>query len=116
MFISIDILIPVALNLCCAGVGSKRFSFVYACIIKLVGSYLYNMWHIQGVKQTDHFGFICRDVLESGPSQYTCYVFQCASESLVSSSIFYTHTLTHTLVIHYLLSGRENNTCPILMV
>ncbi|MCJ8732380.1 hypothetical protein PDJAM_G00210640 [Pangasius djambal] len=37
----------------------------------------------QGVKQTDHFGFICRDVLESGPSQYTCYVFQCASESLV---------------------------------
>ncbi|XP_058247545.1 TBC1 domain family member 4 isoform X3 [Hemibagrus wyckioides] len=37
----------------------------------------------QGVKQTDHFGFICRDVLESGPSQYICYVFQCASESLV---------------------------------
>ncbi|MCI4378260.1 hypothetical protein PGIGA_G00213820 [Pangasianodon gigas] len=37
----------------------------------------------QGVKQTDHFGFICRDVLESGPSQYMCYVFQCASESLV---------------------------------
>ncbi|XP_060785523.1 TBC1 domain family member 4 isoform X2 [Neoarius graeffei] len=37
----------------------------------------------QGVKQTDHFGFICRDVSESGPSQYLCYVFQCASESLV---------------------------------
>ncbi|XP_026803866.3 TBC1 domain family member 4 isoform X2 [Pangasianodon hypophthalmus] len=37
----------------------------------------------QGVKQTDHFGFICRDVLESGPNQYICYVFQCASESLV---------------------------------
>ncbi|KAF5902005.1 TBC1 domain family member 4 isoform X2, partial [Clarias magur] len=37
----------------------------------------------QGVKQTDHFGFICRDVVESGPSQYLCYVFQCANESLV---------------------------------
>ncbi|XP_059356118.1 TBC1 domain family member 4-like isoform X3 [Carassius carassius] len=37
----------------------------------------------QGVKQTDHFGFICRDVVESGPAQYVCYVFQCASESLV---------------------------------
>ncbi|XP_036436956.1 TBC1 domain family member 4 isoform X5 [Colossoma macropomum] len=37
----------------------------------------------QGVKQTDHFGFICRDAVESGPSQYVCYVFQCASESLV---------------------------------
>ncbi|XP_065107827.1 TBC1 domain family member 4 isoform X2 [Paramisgurnus dabryanus] len=38
---------------------------------------------LQGVKQTDHFGFICRDVFESGTSQYVCYVFQCASESLV---------------------------------
>ncbi|XP_016316420.1 TBC1 domain family member 4-like isoform X5 [Sinocyclocheilus anshuiensis] len=37
----------------------------------------------QAVKQTDHFGFICRDVVESGPAQYVCYVFQCASESLV---------------------------------
>ncbi|MBN3308158.1 TBCD4 protein, partial [Amia calva] len=37
----------------------------------------------QGIKQTDHFGFICREALESGPSQYVCYVFQCASESLV---------------------------------
>ncbi|KAM3862410.1 TBC1 domain family member 4 [Diretmus argenteus] len=37
----------------------------------------------QGVKQTDHFGFICRDSAEPGPSQYVCYVFQCASESLV---------------------------------
>ena len=39
---------------------------------------------LQGVKQSDHFGFICRDPVESGPSQYVCYVFQCASESLVS--------------------------------
>lgn len=38
----------------------------------------------QGIKQTDHFGFICRDQSESGPSQYCCFVFQCASESLVS--------------------------------
>uniref|UniRef100_A0A8C3ACR5 TBC1 domain family member 4 n=1 Tax=Cyclopterus lumpus TaxID=8103 RepID=A0A8C3ACR5_CYCLU len=37
----------------------------------------------QGVKQSDHFGFICRDRAEDGPSQYGCYVFQCASESLV---------------------------------
>ncbi|XP_040912535.1 TBC1 domain family member 4 isoform X6 [Toxotes jaculatrix] len=37
----------------------------------------------QGIKQTDHFGFICRDQSQSGPSQYVCYVFQCASESLV---------------------------------
>uniref|UniRef100_A0A3Q2ZM39 TBC1 domain family member 4 n=1 Tax=Kryptolebias marmoratus TaxID=37003 RepID=A0A3Q2ZM39_KRYMA len=37
----------------------------------------------QGVRQTDHFGFICRDQSEPGPSQYACYVFQCASESLV---------------------------------
>ncbi|XP_034549780.1 TBC1 domain family member 4 isoform X5 [Notolabrus celidotus] len=37
----------------------------------------------QGIKQSDHFGFICRDQSESGPSQYVCYIFQCASESLV---------------------------------
>uniref|UniRef100_A0AAQ4QD68 TBC1 domain family member 4 n=1 Tax=Gasterosteus aculeatus aculeatus TaxID=481459 RepID=A0AAQ4QD68_GASAC len=37
----------------------------------------------QGVKRSDHFGFIGRDKCESGPSQYVCYVFQCASESLV---------------------------------
>ncbi|KAM3607975.1 uncharacterized protein V6R79_017062 [Siganus canaliculatus] len=37
----------------------------------------------QGIKQSDHFGFICRDQSESGPSQYVCFVFQCANESLV---------------------------------
>uniref|UniRef100_A0A8C6P663 TBC1 domain family member 4 n=1 Tax=Nothobranchius furzeri TaxID=105023 RepID=A0A8C6P663_NOTFU len=37
----------------------------------------------QGTRQTDHFGFICRDQSETGPSHYVCYVFQCASESLV---------------------------------
>ncbi|CAK6959141.1 TBC1 domain family member 4 isoform X1 [Scomber scombrus] len=37
----------------------------------------------QGIKQTDHFGFICRDPSESGSNQYVCFVFQCASESLV---------------------------------
>ncbi|KAL2081311.1 hypothetical protein ACEWY4_023164 [Coilia grayii] len=37
----------------------------------------------QGIKQTDHFGFICREPVESGPSQYMCYIFQCASDSLV---------------------------------
>ncbi|CAL9690408.1 unnamed protein product [Knipowitschia caucasica] len=37
----------------------------------------------QGIKQTDHFGFISRDQCEGGPSQYVCYVFQCATDSLV---------------------------------
>ncbi|XP_075887234.1 TBC1 domain family member 4 isoform X3 [Nelusetta ayraudi] len=37
----------------------------------------------QGIKQSDHFGFICRDQSDSGPSQYVCFIFQCASESLV---------------------------------
>ncbi|XP_053295310.1 TBC1 domain family member 4 isoform X2 [Pleuronectes platessa] len=37
----------------------------------------------QGIKQTDHFGLVGRDQSESGPRQYVCYVFQCASESLV---------------------------------
>ncbi|XP_012689477.2 TBC1 domain family member 4 isoform X2 [Clupea harengus] len=37
----------------------------------------------QGIKQNDHFGLICREQGESGPSQYLCYVFQCASDSLV---------------------------------
>ncbi|XP_064030081.1 TBC1 domain family member 4 isoform X1 [Pogoniulus pusillus] len=37
----------------------------------------------QGIKHVDHFGFICRESVEPGFSQYVCYVFQCASESLV---------------------------------
>ncbi|XP_023477459.2 TBC1 domain family member 4 isoform X5 [Equus caballus] len=37
----------------------------------------------QGIKHVDHFGFICRESPEPGLSQYICYVFQCASESLV---------------------------------
>ncbi|XP_043748373.1 TBC1 domain family member 4 isoform X2 [Cervus elaphus] len=37
----------------------------------------------QGIKHVDHFGFICRESAEPGLSQYICYVFQCASESLV---------------------------------
>nr|XP_009678448.1 PREDICTED: TBC1 domain family member 4 isoform X1 [Struthio camelus australis] len=37
----------------------------------------------QGIKHVDHFGFICRESLEPGLSQYVCYVFQCANESLV---------------------------------
>ncbi|NXF92102.1 TBCD4 protein, partial [Eubucco bourcierii] len=36
-----------------------------------------------GIKHVDHFGFICRESVEPGFSQYVCYVFQCASESLV---------------------------------
>ncbi|XP_066475790.1 TBC1 domain family member 4 isoform X3 [Tiliqua scincoides] len=37
----------------------------------------------QGIKHIDHFGFICRESTEPGINQYVCYVFQCASESLV---------------------------------
>ncbi|XP_058404292.1 TBC1 domain family member 4 isoform X2 [Diceros bicornis minor] len=37
----------------------------------------------QGIKHVDHFGFICRESPEPALSQYVCYVFQCASESLV---------------------------------
>uniref|UniRef100_A0ABM5FZM2 TBC1 domain family member 4 isoform X1 n=3 Tax=Pogona vitticeps TaxID=103695 RepID=A0ABM5FZM2_9SAUR len=37
----------------------------------------------QGIKHIDHFGFICREPTEPGINQYVCYVFQCASESLV---------------------------------
>ncbi|KAL1780537.1 TBC1 domain family member 4 isoform X3 [Sigmodon hispidus] len=37
----------------------------------------------QGIKHVDHFGFICRESPEPGLSQYMCYVFQCANESLV---------------------------------
>ncbi|KAL0964124.1 hypothetical protein UPYG_G00319240, partial [Umbra pygmaea] len=37
----------------------------------------------QGINKTDHFGLICRDPVDSGPGHYVCYVFQCASESLV---------------------------------
>ncbi|XP_029458887.1 TBC1 domain family member 4 isoform X2 [Rhinatrema bivittatum] len=37
----------------------------------------------QGIKHIDHFGFICRESTEPGKNQYVCYVFQCASETLV---------------------------------
>ncbi|XP_033003858.1 TBC1 domain family member 4 isoform X5 [Lacerta agilis] len=37
----------------------------------------------QGIRHIDHFGFICRESAEPGINQYVCYVFQCASESLV---------------------------------
>ncbi|KAM5311536.1 TBC1 domain family member 4 isoform 2-T2 [Glossophaga mutica] len=37
----------------------------------------------QGIKHVDHFGFICRESAEPSLGLYICYVFQCASESLV---------------------------------
>lgn len=52
----------------------RRFFWFHALVLCL----------LQGIKHSDHFGFICRDQFESGPSQYVCFVFQCASESLVS--------------------------------
>uniref|UniRef100_H2RT54 TBC1 domain family member 4 n=2 Tax=Takifugu rubripes TaxID=31033 RepID=H2RT54_TAKRU len=37
----------------------------------------------QGIHHVDHFGFICRETAEEGNCHFVCYVFQCASESLV---------------------------------
>ncbi|CAF94288.1 unnamed protein product [Tetraodon nigroviridis] len=36
----------------------------------------------QGIRNVDHFGFICRETAEEG-SCFVCYVFQCANEALV---------------------------------
>lgn len=64
---------------------SRVLFLVAACFI-FVLSCSSCLWPPQGVRQTDHFGFICRDQSETSPSQYACYVFQCASESLVSQA------------------------------
>ncbi|KAM9315237.1 TBC1 domain family member 1 isoform 3-T4 [Pholidichthys leucotaenia] len=37
----------------------------------------------QGIHHVDHFGFICREMGESGNCHFVCYVFQCTDESLV---------------------------------
>uniref|UniRef100_A0A3P8UZI1 TBC1 domain family member 4 n=1 Tax=Cynoglossus semilaevis TaxID=244447 RepID=A0A3P8UZI1_CYNSE len=37
----------------------------------------------QGIRHVDHFGFICREVVEGGNCHFMCYVFQCTDESLV---------------------------------
>nr|XP_032811515.1 TBC1 domain family member 1-like isoform X2 [Petromyzon marinus] len=38
----------------------------------------------RGLSRTDHFGFICREVVGTGPtSTHICYVFQCTDTSLV---------------------------------
>nr|XP_043884455.1 TBC1 domain family member 1 isoform X2 [Solea senegalensis] len=37
----------------------------------------------QGIRHVDHFGFICREMVEGGSCQFVCYVFQCTDESLV---------------------------------
>lgn len=62
---------------------------------------------LQGVKQTDHFGFICWDVVESGTNQYVCYVFQCASESLVSLTSC--STCSHNTDQLFIISNNGNN-------
>ncbi|XP_018593490.1 TBC1 domain family member 1 isoform X2 [Scleropages formosus] len=38
----------------------------------------------QGIRHVDHFGFICRESLESANCQFVCYVFQCTDEALTS--------------------------------
>ncbi|XP_066516395.1 TBC1 domain family member 1 isoform X2 [Hoplias malabaricus] len=37
----------------------------------------------QGIRHVDHFGFICRETVDSGSCQFVCYVFQCTDEALV---------------------------------
>ncbi|XP_076873343.1 TBC1 domain family member 1 isoform X2 [Brachyhypopomus gauderio] len=37
----------------------------------------------QGIRHVDHFGFICREFVDSGSCQFVCYVFQCTNEALV---------------------------------
>ncbi|XP_040274927.1 TBC1 domain family member 1 isoform X2 [Bufo bufo] len=37
----------------------------------------------QGIQHVDHFGFICREPLDSGGCHFVCYVFQCTNEALV---------------------------------
>lgn len=59
---------------------------IRSSLAEIKSSFLFVLTLTQGIKQTDHFGFICRDQSESGPSQYVCYVFQCANESLVSQT------------------------------
>lgn len=66
--------------ICIAGLNTKIQKYCLYLLWFILVSFVW----MQGIKQTDHFGFICRDPAESGPSQYVCYVFQCASESLVS--------------------------------
>ncbi|KAK1792536.1 hypothetical protein P4O66_012474 [Electrophorus voltai] len=40
----------------------------------------------QGIRHVDHFGFICREFVDSGSCQFVCYVFQCTNETLFLSS------------------------------
>lgn len=84
LLIKWDMSEPLCFTLYCSWVS---ISLLRTCISKSFFSkitFLIRFCLQQGVKQTDHFGFICRDQSESGPSQYMCYVFQCANESLVS--------------------------------
>lgn len=80
---AITALVTSAVSLCLLG----GFASIYARCVLHIMCHVRFVWTLsQGIKQTDHFGFICRDQAESGPSQYVCYVFQCASESLVSNT------------------------------
>lgn len=68
---------------CIAGLDTK----MEKSSIAVIYSSFFVLTVMQGIKQSDHFGFICRDQSESGPNQYVCYVFQCATESLVRHTI-----------------------------
>lgn len=66
---------------------SMELMLIFIVLIKRTYSHKHHFFPCQGIKHVDHFGFICRESPEPGLSQYICYVFQCASESLVSGVI-----------------------------
>lgn len=91
-------------------VNAFNSSLVFLCICLLLTAFCFVLFLYacvcspQGIKRSDHFGFICRDQIESGPSQYMCFVFQCANESLVS----HTSPINTFLKIHPFLLSPAN--------
>ncbi|KAL2098353.1 hypothetical protein ACEWY4_007560 [Coilia grayii] len=72
----------------------------------------------QGIRHVDHFGFICRESTETGMSQFVCYVFQCADESLVDEIMF---TLKSAFSVAAqqqicLTQSQQCESCPILLL
>ncbi|XP_030643581.1 TBC1 domain family member 1 [Chanos chanos] len=68
----------------------------------------------QGVRHVDHFGFICRESVESGTCQFVCYVFQCTDEALVDEIML---TLKQAFSVAALqqncrTQGQQCDSCP----
>ncbi|XP_061100797.1 TBC1 domain family member 1 isoform X3 [Conger conger] len=68
----------------------------------------------QGIRHVDHFGFICRESLESGSCQFVCYVFQCTDGTLVDEIMM---TLKQAFSVAALqqswrTQGQQCESCP----